>query len=147
MSAEPPETAVVSYTSAPGEVGSSVETVTVVRRGADRTITLIHTGYKAKPQTETLPLPPEEFNKVWEIVIRDKLLEFVPKEEPGDACDYGDQLLRTEIREKPGDTPHVRENRWTRPLKNEEQLIPLVVALARLARTHGKTVKLELFVP
>lgn len=142
-----PETAVVSYRLAPGEVGSSVESITVARRGAERTITLTQERPKQKPRTETLPLKPEEFDKVWSIVTGNKLLEFTPDEQPGDAPDYGDETLRTEVREKAGDPPRIRESRWDRPIRNESRLSPLVLELARLARARGKQVKLELFVP
>jgi hypothetical protein len=146
-SAEPPEMAVISYTIAPGEVGSPVETVTVARRGTKRTITLTHTGYKAKLQSETQSLTPEEFDKVWAIVTRDKLLEFTPEQRAGKAFDYGYRAIRTEIREAPVGPPQVRESRWTRPIENQDRVSPLIVKLAGLARSHEKTVKLELFVP
>ena len=145
--AEPSETAIVSYTMAPGEVGASVETVVVARRRTTRTLTLTQQRPEMKLKTETLPLSPEEFDKIWSIVIQDKLESFSPDEEPGDAFDYGEQVLRTETRPHPGDPPLVRESSWDSPLKNESRLSRLVVALAQLARKRGKDVKLELFVP
>jgi hypothetical protein len=145
--AEPPETAVVSVTLAGGEVGAPVETVTVARRGDMRTLTLSHKGFDKPLRTETVSLSADDFAGVWAVVTAQKLLEFTPKEEPGDVFDYGTDTLRTETREKPGDKPRVREQSWSRPLVNQDRISPLLVALARLARDRGKTVKLENFVP
>jgi hypothetical protein len=142
-----PEVAIVSFTIAPGEVGSPVETVTVARRGEERTLTLTHKGFKAAARTETLPLEQEEFDKVWAIVIRDKLLEFEPEQRTGTAFDYGRRTLRTETCETPADRPRVHEARWTGPIENQNRVSPLVEKLARVARSHAKEVTLELFVP
>lgn len=147
QAAGPPETAVVSFTLAGGEVGSATETVTVARRGKVRTLTLTHKGFDKKTHTETVPLSAEEFDAIWAIVTAQKLLEFIPKEEPGEVFDFGTDTLRTETREEPDDKPRIREQRWSKPLMNQERISPLLVALARLARDRGKTVKLDNFVP
>ena len=145
--AGPPETAVVSFTQAGGEVGSATETVTVARRGEVRTLTLTHKGFDKKTQTETVPLSAEDFDGIWSIVIARKLLDFTPREEPGEVFDFGTDTLRTETREKPEDKPRIREQSWSKPLMNQDRISPLLVALARLARDRGKTVKLDNFVP
>ena len=147
QAAGPPETAVVSFTLAGGEVGSPTETVTVARRGDARTMTLTHKGFDKKTHTETVPLSAEEFDGIWAVVTTQKLLEFTPREEPGEVFDFGTDTLRTETREKPDEKPRVREQSWSKPLVNQDRISPLLVALARLARDRGKTVKLDNFVP
>lgn len=146
-SAAPPETAVVSFTIAGGEVGSPTETVTVARRGDGRTLTLTHKGFDKKVLKETVPLTAEEFDAIWAVVAARKLLEFKPEEEPGEVFDFGTDTLRTETREKAGDKPVVRERSWSKPLLNQDRVSPLLVAMARLARDKAKTVKLDNFVP
>jgi hypothetical protein len=112
-----------------------------------RTLTLTHKGFDEPLRTETVPLSVEDFDRVWSVVTAKNLLDFAPEEEPGEVFDYDTDTLRTETQDKHGDSVRVREHLWSRPLLNQARLSPLIVALARLARDRGKTVRLERFVP
>ena len=142
-----PQVAVVSFTIAPGEPGAPTETLTVARRGGERTLTVHRNGpgLKPKEQEETVPLSDREFETVWEVVLRQKLTEFEPEENPKRVFDYGSRTLKIETAVDSKTATKVHKAVWKRPIKDSNRVDALVKILVKLSRKHSRKVKPEFF--
>ncbi|MFO0909073.1 MAG: hypothetical protein U0794_12120 [Isosphaeraceae bacterium] len=140
-----PTIAVVSYTITPGEEGSTSETVSVSRRDGKHSVTLVVKPSDQPARTETQPITASEFQAIWSIVIRDKLLAFQPMPVTGRVFDYGERILRFEVAEPPEKSPRTMVHRWIRPISNAQSIGPLFNALGTIAQKHGRMLTLMHF--
>ena len=91
-------------------------------------------GYTEK----TAPLTAEEWKSILDLVAREKLLDWAPKEEEGQVADWGSSGFRIK-----GDKENAPT--WTRPIRNGDPPAALSKRLAALAKEKVKDLPLHYF--